>query len=242
MAKDYLGLEYNEVVIIKDESVAHGGIGALLTSELVLTNQRIICAHKGMFGNVKQVFSYPLYEIKTHEGKPQVMEGRLSNGARSLDVYLVNGVEHFQFGTRKRIEKWIEEIYNLFDETVERKSEDEYGYPPDSILGVYAEVGQMFKDIIGIRSKPKGKVISQQETKISKKCISCSAPLVGAPGQTVRCKYCGTSQTLYAEPKQSQAMPLDQQIEMINKLKELVDAGILTKEEFEKKKKEIMGL
>jgi hypothetical protein len=35
-------------------------------------------------------------------------------------------------------------------------------------------------------------------------------------------------------------MAFDKQIEMINKLKELVDAGILTKEEFEKRDNGIM--
>ncbi len=37
-------------------------------------------------------------------------------------------------------------------------------------------------------------------------------------------------------------LSLDQQIEMIKKLKDLLDCGILTQEEFDKKKKEIMGL
>ncbi|MBR1508396.1 MAG: SPFH domain-containing protein [Eubacterium sp.] len=37
-------------------------------------------------------------------------------------------------------------------------------------------------------------------------------------------------------------MSLDEQIESLKKLKELVDAGILSDEEFERKKKEIMGL
>ena len=38
------------------------------------------------------------------------------------------------------------------------------------------------------------------------------------------------------------ALSLDQQIEAVKKLKELVDAGILTQEEFETKKKQVMGL
>lgn len=42
--------------------------------------------------------------------------------------------------------------------------------------------------------------------------------------------------------QQSQSMSLDQQIESLKKLKELLDAGILTQEEFDQKKKEIMGL
>lgn len=40
----------------------------------------------------------------------------------------------------------------------------------------------------------------------------------------------------------SSTVSFDQQIEMIKKLKELVDNGILTQEEFDIKKKEIMGL
>ena len=38
------------------------------------------------------------------------------------------------------------------------------------------------------------------------------------------------------------AMSLDEQIETLKKLKELMDMGILSQEEFDKKKKEIMGL
>ncbi len=199
MAKDYLGLAHNEAVIIKDESVAHGGVGALLTDELLLTNLRIICVHKGMFGNVKQVYSYPLSQIKKFDGKPQIMMGKVSNGNRCLDVYLLNGVEHFQFstGNKKKIEQWIDEVYKLLlGEAAEKTPEDESEYDPDSLLGQFAEVGQQFKDIIGIRSKPKIKPVSPQEIKVTKKCISCSAPLVGAPGQTVRCKYCDTTQTI----------------------------------------------
>ena len=37
-------------------------------------------------------------------------------------------------------------------------------------------------------------------------------------------------------------MPVDKQIEMVKKLKELLDAGIINQEEFDTKKKEIMNL
>ena len=42
------------------------------------------------------------------------------------------------------------------------------------------------------------------------------------------------------EPTQS--LSLDEQIETLKKLKDLVDAGILSEEEFDAKKKEVMGL
>lgn len=38
------------------------------------------------------------------------------------------------------------------------------------------------------------------------------------------------------------ALPLDEQIDVVKKLKELLDAGILTQSEFEQKKKDVMGL
>ena len=31
---------------------------------------------------------------------------------------------------------------------------------------------------------------------VNKKCISCSAPLIGKKGQVVHCKYCDTDQIL----------------------------------------------
>ncbi|MCL2694791.1 MAG: SPFH domain-containing protein [Clostridiales bacterium] len=50
-----------------------------------------------------------------------------------------------------------------------------------------------------------------------------------------------TEKVEQAEPKAAVAMSLDQQIETLKKLKELLDVGILTEEEFTMKKKEIMG-
>jgi membrane protease subunit (stomatin/prohibitin family) len=45
-----------------------------------------------------------------------------------------------------------------------------------------------------------------------------------------------------APVSQKVALTFDEQIEMVKKLKDLVDAGILSSEEFEAKKKEVMGL
>lgn len=63
----------------------------------------------------------------------------------------------------------------------------------------------------------------------------------------------GLAQTVSPQPVVSAApvapsvpappqLPIDQQIDAVKKLKELVDVGILSPEEFERKKKEIMGL
>jgi len=49
-------------------------------------------------------------------------------------------------------------------------------------------------------------------------------------------------QSVQAPPPQANAMSLDEQMSAVLKLKDLLDAGILTQEEFDIKKKEIMGL
>ena len=50
------------------------------------------------------------------------------------------------------------------------------------------------------------------------------------------------AQSVGANAAPQQTVSFDQQIEMLKKMKDLLDAGILTQEEFDAKKKEIMGL
>ncbi|MCP1110512.1 SHOCT domain-containing protein [Ohessyouella blattaphilus] len=52
----------------------------------------------------------------------------------------------------------------------------------------------------------------------------------------------GMSPQTAAQVPQRPEMSFDEQIEAVKKLKDLVDAGILSQEEFDFKKKEIMGL
>lgn len=46
----------------------------------------------------------------------------------------------------------------------------------------------------------------------------------------------------YSKLAQNDSSALDEQVEQVKKLKELLDQGILTKAEFEAKKKQILGL
>ena len=47
---------------------------------------------------------------------------------------------------------------------------------------------------------------------------------------------------LEGKEREKQTLSQDEQIETLKKLKELLDAGIITQDEFEKKKKEILKL
>jgi membrane protease subunit (stomatin/prohibitin family) len=58
------------------------------------------------------------------------------------------------------------------------------------------------------------------------------SPLTAAP----------LAQTAAAPIEQATGLTIDQQIELIKKLKDLVDAGVLSQDEFDAKKREVMGL
>lgn len=149
-------LDRDEVVILKEVSVAHGGVMAVYTDELLLTNKRIICLHKGMLGGIKTTYIYPLDQIKVYGGVPQVQKGKLSNGTNCLDVYLLDGEEHFNFQSKNKetISKWIDEIRKIFGCPVESTSDSKgkrrkgrIEIEDDSVLGAFRDVGNEFKDV-----------------------------------------------------------------------------------------------
>ena len=209
MAAKY-NLMPNESVIMQETSVAHGGAMAMYTDELILTNLNIVCISKGMFGNTKNIFQYPINQIKRFNGRPQTLMNKLSNGLPCLEIYFMNGASEtfsFQTSNKKIISKWIDAINCIVTgNDIEDKSQiyEDDDYDPDTLAGAFKEVGDQFKEIgAELRDafgfKPKKKKNSDAElspVKVSKKCISCSAPLVGYKGKSVKCKYCDTEQIL----------------------------------------------
>lgn len=201
----------NESMILKETNVAHGGIMAVYSDELILTSLNIVCISKGIFGNVKGIYQYPLNQIKLYNEKPQVFMGKISNGLPSLEVYFTNGrTESFRFqsGSRRKINEWIEEINKVLGPPSEeghylRSNGD---YDPNSLVGAFKIVGEQVMDagagILGNLGFKSGRRASNAgnsspgSEKISKKCVSCSAPLIGYKGGIVKCKYCDTEQTL----------------------------------------------
>ena len=200
----------NESVILQESSVAHGGIMAIYTDDLILTNLNVICVSKGMFGNTKGVYKYSLNQLKKYNGKPQAVMGKLSNGTATLDLFFTDGTKesfNFQTGNKRRIYRWIEEITKVIcgdsdDVYVQRSNMID----PDSFAGAVVDATKQVREagaeILGSLGFKPGFFkaatgsIQQGPEKTSKKCFSCSAPLVGYKGKTVKCKYCDTEQTL----------------------------------------------
>lgn len=195
-----LKLQADEVVVLQEIGVEHGfGLTSAYTDELYLTNRNIYCVNKGIFGNTKNIFCYPLNQIKRLNDRPQAMLGKKSNGTPSLEIYFINGNESFSFrsGNRIKIQKWIKEISKMLGYSELPDEEfDNSDTPIGELKGVFndamSELGFNFQ----LGKKKTSNSINHRESKINKKCISCSAPLIGIKGQMVQCQYCDTQQTL----------------------------------------------
>lgn len=199
-------LQPNEFVILPETTVERGT--SAHSNELELTNQNLICTSKGMFGNVKNVLLYPVNQIKRVNGKPQVRMRKSSGGYPTLEISFANGTsESFRFVSNERtVREWITEINKLFGvnepaEEISKKSEN-----TDALAGAFKEFGSQIKDAgteffgaLGLKSFGKAsshKSTSHGASKINAKCKACAAPLTGNEGQTVKCQYCDTEQTL----------------------------------------------
>lgn len=194
-----LKLQSDEAIILQEIGVEHGfSITSAYTDELYLTTKNIYCVNKGIFGNTKNIFCYPLNQLKKVDGRPQAILGKKSNGTSSLDIYFMNSNESFSFqsGNKLKIRKWIREINKILGYANNTEEFDDSGTPIGELKGVFndamSELGINFK----LGKKKNGAKLMGRQVKINKKCISCSAPLIGYKGQQVHCKYCDTEQTL----------------------------------------------
>lgn len=187
----------NESIILKSEGVMYGGLMAAYTDELILTNQNIILVKKGIIGNVKNVKKFPVNQIKMYNGEPQAIVRKNQNGLNGLEIYFLNGHESFGFrsSNKKEVVQWVNAICKLL--TGQESTTVPAGvvipgteYLVETIKGTV----DTFKNAFGVKSKATGKSVSSE--KLTKKCISCSAPLSGKKGQTMHCKYCDTDQVL----------------------------------------------
>lgn len=173
----------NEAILLKSENVFKG----MRKGDLVLTNLAILWAEKNFLGKIKNVNRIPFNQVKMYNGNPQVCLGKAVNGTPQLEIYIVNGQEKFSFNNtllvKREIGKWINEITKAIT-----------GYVPDKSFSAIPGtefVADTLKGTVGTLADSLG-----VKKTVSTKCMACRAPITGKKGETVRCKYCDTQQTL----------------------------------------------
>ncbi len=194
MAAKY-NLQPDEVVLLKDESVMHGGFWSAYTDELILTNRNLVLLKKGMFGNSKGVLTFPINQIKVYNDQAQAVIGKASNGSDLLEVYFLSGQEEFSFqtGGKKKLLTWIAKL----NEAVTGKAAPDTGVDEGMAIPGAGLVAGALKDTINVFKSTFGATTTPPApTVVAGKCVGCGAPVSGVQGQAISCDYCGTAQQL----------------------------------------------
>lgn len=192
-------LQPNEVVILREGGVAHGGSLSVHTNELMLTNLHLVLTEKSRSGHVKGVRIYPLQQLKVYNGRAQALLGENSKGTVVLETYFLRGQDSFAFESRPKATTlaWISKINEVV-------TGQKIPYPapdagPRKALPGTAAVADVLKgtfDVFKERFGTKPATPPPAPAQIAGKCRSCGAPLSGLQGLTVTCAYCGSAQQL----------------------------------------------
>ncbi len=192
MAREY-SLQPNEVVLLKEEYVAHGGRLATSTDQLILTNLNLVVAKKGMFGNSKEILVFPISQIKVWNGQAQALLGKSGTvGVYQLEVYFLNSQENFRFqtGGKKKILDWVAKIQQVVvGQSTPIQNTAGLALPgAERVADTLKDTFDVFKSRFG--AKPPA------PSQVAGKCGSCGAPITGVGGQVTTCPYCGAPQQL----------------------------------------------
>ena len=225
----------NDEVVLFEKSVQLINSQNSLTN-MILTNFSIVFENTkriGLFKTEKTMEQYPVKDIKIYDGKPQVVK---SNG--NVVIYLTNGELTVHFYSAFDSSKFINAINTLIigEGAATRGAEkvkkalslvdDTLGISVTGAVSGVLENGvvkTLFKGV-GKKSKNSLKKSNSSET------VAVVANAATEIAKTVKGTENNSEETM------------DQCIESVKKLKELLDIGAITQEEFDVKKKEILGL
>lgn len=221
-------LQANEVLLYKGE--AYNGVEILLTNlNLVVIKKTQRLFKKGQV----ETFVYSKDDIKIYNDVPQVKQKE-----SSVEIFLTLEEIKVDFYSRTEAHKFVNAVYELLTgkSTTTRGAEKVKSAIKlvDNTLGINTMdtvKNVMEKGIAGSILGGVGKKVG-----IGTKA-SAIKETVGVAKDII-----GTTATITASKTTETTEDYNEKIENVKKLKELLDAGILTQEEFDSKKKEILGL
>ena len=250
-------LETDESIILRKECVyVFGSLECTADSVLLTTHNLIIEYTTGFWNNKVHIDKFPLTDIKQYKSIPQVKLGE-HDDEPVLEIYFANAqllLDFSEVGNKKKqtqcINEWIEKTIDALSDLVISQPTKKRTLGDSTILchscGKALPLNSSFCTNCGAK-------VQQDKTNVV--CKNCGKPI---PVGMNFCTECGTAveiriasneddvvneSSLLLEPKEEHVkgkMSIDQQIELLQKLKSLVDAGVLSQEEFEMKKKEIL--
>lgn len=238
-------LESNETVLYKGPMLdfsgkeAHYPIGATISYELILTNLNMVFITKVKKILAKEETSsivVPMETIKIYDGKPQIKQK-----STNFEVYFSDCEYAFSLPNKLEAVKFHNKIMELTTgKSVSIRNSEKFKSAVnlvDNTLGIdsMGVVSGVLQN--GVKGVIFGGITKKAESAkpSSKKIINKVLDVLGDDnGYEMKS----------AQPSKTESTNTinDTQIEAIKKLKDLLDMGILTQEEFDQKKKELLGL
>lgn len=208
------------------------------STELILTNLFLvfIIRPKKLFSKIQAtVEKYPVGEIKIYDDIPQIKQ----TGA-SVEIFLTSGEFVVGFYSTFEAKKFVNSALRLLTgKTMSERGADKFknalGLEDDALgidtVGTAKNVLEngIARTLLGGFGKKSARLAKPSSTvgevvEIAKEVIKND----NAPQSSI--------------PVIAPSIPTDEQLEMLKKLKELVDMDVPTQDEFEAKKKQLLGL
>ena len=206
------------------------------TVEMILTNLNlvfVITTRKFLAKSQVDVETYPIEEIKIYNNTPQIKQKN-----SRVEIFLTCGEIVANFDSMFEAGKFVNSALRLLTgKTMAERSADKFkgavGLVDDTLgINTVGTVKNVLENgiagtLLGGFGKKSAPVVKHAST--AREVVGIAKELMGT-----------TAPTQEALPTPS--APTDEQLETLKKLKELVDMGVLTQEEFEAKKKQLLGL
>jgi methylthioribose-1-phosphate isomerase len=228
-------LQANEVVLYKGTALVNN---SKQSSELVLTNLRFLIitrTKKLLAKEVVDVKTYSQENVKVYNGVPQIKQNK-----NMVTIYFSDTVVTLEYDSIVAPIKLVSEMTKL----VSGKTSIERG--ADKMMGVVDLVDNTLgiDSVNAIKGIVKNGVGGTLFFGIGDKqnAATKQSPVVQAID--IAKELMGSSKPTADNPKVAveSSLSVDRQVKAVKELKELLDAGILTQEEFDAKKREILHL
>lgn len=249
--------------LAEDEVILFQGEGLLnetrQSAKVLLTNHVIVTEYNQRLGFRKYqtiTTTYNLEDIKVYEGKPQaIVKGTCVN------IYFKNQELKIEFDSWKNPKKIQTEIFNVItgEKMVDRgagKVKRAIGVVNDTVgINVFETAAGIFENgligsavglFAGKKKKSKTGHLLEAASTISS-AVAHNSANTNKDDKAVEDSKTATAIKNQNETEESQimnnnALSHDEQIRLIKEYKDLLDSQIITEEEFEIKKKEILNI
>ena len=228
-------LQQNETVLYQGNVNLEDRNGIV---EMILTNLNlvfVITTRKFLAKSQVDVETYSIDEIKIYNNAPQIKQKN-----SRVEIFLTCGEIVINFDSMFEASKFINAALRLLTgKTMAERGADKFKGAVglvDNTLGIntVGTVKNVLENgiagtLLGGFGKKSAPVIKHASTAVE--VVGVAKELMGATASVRESHSASTHST-----------PTDEQLETLVKLKELVDMGVLTQEEFDAKKKQLLGL